>query len=297
MAICLLISGCDNYEEAVPIGPGEQIDLGTGFYRFNYQTSSRSIPMDIYYHVPNADISTMPILFVFHGAGRNAVEYRNAWIEEANNREFIVITPKFSSSEFPGGDAYNLGNVFEDGDNPSSSTLNNEQDWAFSVIEPLFDDIKSQLGNTSETYDIFGFSAGGQFAHRFTMFKTSARVNKIIASASGWYTVPDTTIEFPYGINNCPIENTPASNYFSTNMIIQIGTLDNDPNASALRRNFSSDQQGTNRYDRAFYMFNTSQIIAENLSVPFNWSIIETPGNGHNNQGAVEQAAATLYGN
>ena len=292
--IIFVLMGCDNYDEVVPNNPSEEISVGTDLYRFNYQMTDKVIPMDIYYHVPNANVNTMPILFVFHGNGRNVVEYRNAWIEEANNREFIVITPKFSSADFPGGDGYNLGNVFEDGDNPSVSSLNDEQDWAFSVIEPLFDEVKSQLGNVSSTYNIFGFSAGGQFAHRFVMFKPEARVNKIVASASGWYTVPDVNVEFPYGIDNSPIENIPASNYFSRNMTIQIGTLDNNPNAAALRRNPTVDQQGTNRYDRAFHMFNTSETIAENLGVTFNWEIIETPGNNHDNSGAIEQAAIIL---
>jgi len=292
--IFLMLSSCDNNDEVEPMGPSDEITTGTGFYRFNYQSNSKTIPMDIYYHVPEANLSSMPILFVFHGASRNAVEYRNAWIEAANDREFIVITPKFSSSDFPGGDAYNLGNVFIDGDNPSASTLNDEQDWAFSIIEPLFDDIKSQLANVAQTYNIFGFSAGGQFAHRFMMFKPNVRVNKIVVSAAGWYTVPDSTIEFPYGIDNCPIEDIPASNYFSKNMTIQIGTLDNDPNATALRRNSTVDVQGTNRYDRAYHMFNMSKTMAENSNEVFNWQIVETPENGHDFRGAVEQAAEIL---
>ncbi|RRO20288.1 hypothetical protein [Flavobacteriaceae bacterium 14752] len=294
LLIFLIIGSCDNYEETEPNGSSSQINVGTGFYSFNYEASNSNIAMDIHYHIPDADLSTMPILFVFHGGGRNAVEYRNSWIEEANNREFIVIAPKFSSTDFPRGDGYNLGNVFEDGDNPSTSTLNEEQDWAFSIIEPLFDDVKSQLGNTSSTYNIFGFSAGSQFAHRFVMFKPNARVNKIVASAAGWYTVPDANVEFPYGIDNSPIENIAPSSYFTKNMTIQIGTLDNDPNASALRRNAIVDQQGNNRFDRAFYMFNTSKIIAESLGETFNWQIIETLGNNHNNREAVEQAAQIL---
>jgi predicted esterase len=292
--LILIFNSCDNYEEAVPDGPAEQITVGTGFYRFNYQMTDKVLPMDIYYHVPDANLNTMPILFVFHGNGRNAVEYRNAWIEEANTREFIVITPKFSFTDFPGGDGYNLGNVFSDGDNPSSASLNDEQDWAFSIIEPLFDDVKSQLGNISSTYNIFGFSAGGQFVHRFVMFKPNARINKAVASGSGWYTVPDNTEEFPYGIDNCPIENIAPSSYFSKQMTIQIGTLDNNPNASALRRNPTVDQQGTNRYDRAFYMYNTSKTIAEDLGIEFNWQIVETPDNDHDNAGAVEQAVEIL---
>lgn len=291
----MAVISCDNYEEVTPDGPGDSIDVGTGFYSFDYQTSDSEVDMEVFYHVPDADITTMPILFVLHGAGRNAVEYRNAWIEEAETKEFIVVTPKFSSFDFPGGDAYNLGNVFEDGDNPSASTLNPEQDWTYSIIESLFDDVKSQLGNLSGTYNVFGFSAGGQFAHRFLMFKPNSRVNKVISSASGWYTVPDGNIEFPYGIDNSPIENTPSSVYFSKQMTIQIGTLDNDPNASALRRNPTVDQQGTNRYDRAYHMFNRSKAIAEDFDVPFNWQIIETPGNAHNNRGAVEQAAEVLF--
>lgn len=295
IGLSLVLFSCDDYEEIVPDDTEEQIEIGTGFYTFNYETSKDSIPMDIYYHVPNANLNTMPILFVFHGNSRNAVEYRNTWIDKANEKEFIVITPKFSSSGFPGGDGYILGNVFEDGDNPSTNSLNPKSDWAFSVIEPLFDDVKSQLGNTSSTYNIFGFSAGGQFAHRFVMFKPKARVDKIVASASGWYSVPDSEIRFPYGIGHSPIEDIPASDYFSKNMTIQIGTLDNDPNASALRRNPSVDKQGNNRYDRAHYMFNRSKAISESLSVNFNWSLVDTQGNTHSLKGSISQAADILY--
>lgn len=291
----LFITSCDNYEEAVSVDNGEQIKPGTGLYNFSYQATNRTVSMSVYYHVPDANLKTMPILFVFHGAGRNAVEYRNNWIDKANDKEFIVLAPKFSSSEFPGGDGYNLGNVFEDGDNPTLSSLNNELDWAFSVVEPLFDEVKSQLENTSSTYNIFGFSAGAQFVHRFLMFKPNARVNKVVASAAGWYTLPDATLEFPYGIVNSPIEDIPASHYFSKNMTIQIGTLDNDPNANALRRNPIVDQQGSNRYDRAFYMFNTSKSIAKSIGEDFNWEIVETPENDHDNRGAVEQASEIVF--
>jgi hypothetical protein len=289
-----ILIGCDNYDDTEN-QISTEIKMGTGLYRFEYQNSTGPINMEIYYHVPDQDVTAMPVLFVFHGNGRNAVEYRNAWIDKANEKGFIVITPKFSNVDYPGGDGYNLGNVFEDGDNPSASTLNPEEDWAFSVIEPLFDDVRLQLDNITTSYNLFGFSAGGQFVHRFVMFKPNARINKAVASASGWYTVPDNNIEFPYGIGNCPIENMPASSYYSKNMTLQIGTLDNDPNASALRRNSIVDQQGTNRYDRAFYMFNTSKSLAENLGVPFNWEIIETPGNDHDHTGAVEQAGDLLF--
>ena len=289
--ICVtVLLSCDQYDEVPQEEPSEEINVGSGIYQFNYPTTSGTIEMQVYYHIPNADLTNMPVLFVLHGASRNAIEYRNAWIDEANEKEFIVITPKFSSEDFPGGDAYNLGNVFEDGDHPSTDTLNDEQDWSYSIIESLFYDFKLKSGNTSTHYNLFGFSAGAQFAHRFVMFKPNASVNKVIASAAGWYTTTNDDIEFPYGIGNCPIENNANASYFSVDMTIQIGTLDNNPNASSLRRNSIVDIQGTNRYDRAYYMFNTSQTKAQSLGVNFNWNIIETIGNDHDNRGAIEQA-------
>jgi len=268
---------------------------GSGLYTFNYTKTNGEINMRIFFHVPLGDVQNMPVLFVFHGASRNPNDYRNEWIAEANEKQVIVVVPEFSNTNFPGGDGYNLGNVFVDGDNPSLATLNPEQDWAFSIIEPLFDDIKSKTGNNSSRYDVFGFSAGSQFAHRFLMFKPEARINQVVASAAGWYTVPDETVTFPYGIADCPIENNTNYDYFSKRMTLQIGTLDNNPNASALRRNDIVDQQGTNRYDRAFYMFNTSQARAQSLGVNFNWEIIETPNNAHNSGQSVPQASDVLY--
>ena len=268
---------------------------GTGAFVHEVDRTNVNLNMVVYFHIPNGNVANMPVLFVMHGNGRNATGIRNAWIGEANAKGFIVVAPEFSEGNFPGGDGYILGNVFEDGDNPSPSTLNPEKDWAFSVIEPLFDEIKSRTGNLSSTYKVFGFSAGAQFAHRFMMFKPNARVDKIVASAAGWYTVPDASITFPYGIDKSPINEVSPASYFSTDFILQIGTLDNNPNAANLRRNSVVDQQGNNRYDRAYHMFNASKVITETLSLDFNWSIIETQGNDHDLEGSISQASEILY--
>jgi pimeloyl-ACP methyl ester carboxylesterase len=292
----LILSSCSGEDDTTVDDGTDNQDLAeTGAFVYEVNRSQGSINMVTFYHIPSGDEENMPVLFVLHGNGRNAAGIRNAWVEEANDKKFIVVAPEFSDADFPGGDGYILGNVFEDGDNPSPSTLNPEEDWAFSVIEPLFDEIKSRTGNTSNTYDIFGFSAGAQFAHRFMLIKPDASVGKIVASAAGWYTVPDASITFPYGIDESPIENVTPASYFSTDFTIQIGTLDSDPNAPALRRNAVVDQQGTNRYDRAFHMYNTSKTITEELSITFNWSIIETQGNAHELEGSIPQASDVLY--
>ena len=108
---------------------------------------------------------------VLHGGSRNANDYRDAFIEKSNSLGFIVVAPEFSHASFPGGDSYNLGNIFVDGDNPTSETLNPEYEWSFSIFDPLFTYVKDLTNNTSQTYDVFGNSAGGQVAHRLLLFK------------------------------------------------------------------------------------------------------------------------------
>ncbi|OZV70569.1 hypothetical protein [Winogradskyella aurantia] len=268
---------------------------GTGFFEYSdYEPFSNKV-MNIYYHVPPNSSATTPMLFVFHGAGRNAKDYRNAMLEKANTFGFIIIAPEFSITNFPGGDAYNLGNVFVDGDNPSPATLNPEEDWTFSVIDPLFDFIKTNLENTTEKYHVFGHSAGGQFAHRFVMFKPNARIEKVVASASGWYTVPTEDVSFPYGFNNSPLENLSLNELYDKNLTVLIGDLDNDPNAPGLRHNVFADAQGINRFARAQYFYNLAFEQAQDGNLDFNWVLEINNGADHNYVEASLKAADLIF--
>ncbi len=284
-------TACDNND--VSSDTTEDSISGTGAFIFNDYTPLASQPINVFYHIPANATPTTKILFVFHGAGRNAAEYRDAWIAQASQKNLILVVPEFSDNYFPGGDSYNLGNVFEDGDHPSAATLNNESQWTFSLIEPLFDKIKSLTDNTSTNYSIYGHSAGAQFAHRFLLFKPQAHVEKIVASAAGWYTLPDSTVDFPYGLNHSFV-GIDLTNFFAQELTIQIGELDNDPNSPALRHNNTVDQQGDNRYDRAYYFYNLGATIAEESNTTFNWQIIETPNTTHDFEPTIEQAADLL---
>ena len=113
----------------------------------------------------------MPIVFSFHGSGRNGDDYRDLWIDMANQHGFMIFAPEFSSSNYPGlGDNYLMGNVFEDGDNPAQSEFNDPSEWTFSTIDPLFEYIKSNVLGTQTFYNAWGHSGGAQFLHRFALF-------------------------------------------------------------------------------------------------------------------------------
>ena len=261
----------------VPVIPAE-IGIGSGTFIFSFN----NIDIEVFYHVPAAYTASSKVVFALHGGSRDAEGVRNNMIQKSIEYNFVLIAPKFSSQNFSLGDGYNLGNVYVDGDNPSTSTLNDEEEWSFSIIEPLFDSVVSSLSLIEEKYNLFGFSAGAQFVHRFIQFKPNARFNKVVAGAAGWYTVPDNNIPFPYGLDNSILTNTNLSNLLSKDLYIQVGALDNDPNSVGLRHNEYADAQGLNRVTRAVHFFESGQNIAESNNYSLNWSLHIIQGAGHN---------------
>lgn len=292
--ICVLCNSCSDNSDVISNSPENLNETSSGSGYFEY-TSFKNKTIKVYYHIPSNTNTNSPILFVFHGAGRNANDYRNAMISKSNQYGFIVITPEFSSANFPGGDAYNLGNVYTDGDNPSPSTLNPEDIWTFSLIDPLFDFVKQSLNNISLKYQVFGHSAGGQFAHRFAMYKPNAQYDNIVASGSGWYTVTDFNISFPYGFMESPLELVALTGLFEKKLTIQVGNLDNDPNASGLRHNQYADSQGLNRLDRALHFFNTASQLSVSNNLEFNWELYINQDADHNYEIACEKAADLIF--
>ncbi|NVK28056.1 MAG: hypothetical protein HWE14_08430 [Flavobacteriia bacterium] len=268
---------------------------GSGVFVFDDYEPFADVPMNIYYHVPTSVDAKTPICIAFHGNGRDALETRDALISKADKLGFIAIVPEFSRAQFPGADRYMLGNMFVDGDNPSPSTQKPEEDWTFSIIEPLFDHISELTSNENTGYDVIGHSAGAQFAHRFLMFKPGNRVNRMVCSAAGWYTMPDDDVQFPYGRGDSPTDGASLVHFFDFPMYVIVGTLDNDPNDPSLRRNASADAQGTNRLARAQYFYTESQNTAQSLQIPFGWQYKSLLNVDHDRDASMQAGADLLY--
>jgi len=245
--------------------------------------SSKSIK--VFYHIPNGDIKTMPILMSFHGVNRNADDYRDYWISMANTNKFMVFAPEFSDAEFSTGDAYNLANIFDDGDNPSAATFNSKEKWTFSILDPLFAQIKTAISGTQQKYNAWGHSAGAQFLHRFVMYLPNSNLDVAVCSNAGWYTVPEFSVDFPYGLNKGQLPTNDLKVAFSKKLIVHLGKEDTNPNDAGLRHNPVVDnQQGLNRFVRGQYFFTESKAIAQSLNTTFNWEKDEVSGVDHNAQ-------------
>ncbi len=268
----------------------------TGSFVYTPMGPLSTKPITVYYHIPNGNISTMPILLSFHGDERNGAEYRDYWISMANANGFMVFAPEYSEANYPGGDGYQLGNVFVDGDNPSSGTYNPIDEWTFSTVDPLFESIKTRVSGSQLTYDAWGHSGGAQFLQRFRMYLPNSKMNTAICSNAGWYTVPETGIDFPYGIDKSELTTTNFTDAFPKRLIVHLGQNDTDPNSPGLRHNPTVDnQQGLNRLDRGRYFYTESLAYAQTISSTFNWQKQEVAGVGHDPQGMANNALTYLF--
>jgi pimeloyl-ACP methyl ester carboxylesterase len=268
---------------------------GSGVAVYTDYVPFSSKEMRVFYHVPSSVNAKTPIVFVMHGAERNAMDYRNAISNLAAKHNFIAVVPEFLEENFPDVNAYQLGNIYQNGDAPSIATLNAEENWTLSIIEPLFSYVRNQTKNTTSNYHMIGHSAGAQFAHRFLFFKPQNRLNRLVVSAAGWYTMPDLQVVFPYGLQNSYFENIDLAPAFATKVFVQVGAADNNPNASSLRRNALADAQGTHRLSRAQYFYNVASTKASLLSLPFQWELHIIPGLNHNFQNALGYSVNLLF--
>lgn len=262
-------------------GKCQTLQPGTGSFMYSGYGPFKENPIRVFYHIPTGISDSMPILMAFHGEDRNGQSYLNDWISAANQYQFMVFAPEFSEANFPGGDAYNLANIFVDGDNPTPQNLNPDSAWTFSTLDPLFEEIKYRTANISAGYTAFGHSAGSQFLSRFLIFKPGSKMKMAICANAGWYTVPNFNINFPYGLLQSPANEASLKAAFSQKLLILLGKLDNNPNSPGLRHNQQVDAQGLHRLARGRHFFAESQKTAADLNTPFFWKLSEVAAVAH----------------
>ncbi|WP_164116695.1 hypothetical protein [Sphingorhabdus sp. Alg239-R122] len=240
------------------------------------------------YAPDNIDVHKAPILFVMHGTKRDPHRYIREWVEPARANGLIIIAPEFSKTDFPKSAGYNLGNVFR----KEGKGLQDEAIWSFSAIEPIFDVVRRAVDSRQEKYSIYGHSAGSQFVHRFLYYKPNARAHQYLSANAGWYTVPDMTKSYPYGLKGAGVSEEMLKKALSKNVLILLGDKDNDPNHKSLRRTDEAMQQGPHRYARGLSYHMAGQKQADKYGVNYHWTIQIVPGVAHKN-GQMAVAAAS----
>lgn len=249
----------------------------------------------LFYYVPESKADKMPVVMVFHGIERNAIEYRDALIAKAATAGFILVVPEFSEETFPGSNAYVLGDMYPDGELPNADSLRPAEAWSFSIVPRILQFVRMKVPAAGTQVYAIGHSAGAQFLHRTLLLLPSFSCDAAVVSAAGWYTLPDKQVNFPYGTGISPADSISHAAFFRRNIRVQVGMNDNNPNSSTLRHTPEADAQGLHRLARAQYFYNRCADLARQSGKPFNWSLHLIPGLGHDFTQAVNRSADLLF--
>jgi len=258
---------------------------GLGSFMFSGAAAVRDHPIRVWYIAPEGDLSTAQILVVIPGAQRDGESYRSDWVPLVEDRNVVVIVPDFESEAYD-DTSYNLGNLMDDDDDARP-----EEEWSFTAIEALFDQVVSDVRSEAKQYDMFGHSAGSQFVHRFMEFTTDNRVRTAVAANAGWYTFPDDSEDFPYGLDESPLREEDMGSAFASDLVVLLGADDIDPDDDKLRHDDGSDAQGANRLERGVNFYLKARDTAEDQSLPFRWQLRVVPGIGHDHTEMAKVAA------
>lgn len=252
----------------------------------------------VHYYMPSNFESDSKVLIVLPGAGRNGDDYRNAWIENSEKYGVLVLSLEYSELHYPGFWSYNLGGMITDV-NVQDMTFGinqNANGWIYRDFDRLFHEVQKALSLTTDEYDMFGHSAGGQILHRFAIFNPKNKANRILASNSGWYTIPTDEALFPYGLKDLDTTEEELEVSFNSKLFLFLGEKDNaSETRGSLRSTPEADKQGLHRLERGIYFYNQSKIIADRLNFDSNWKLEIIPGIGHDHQGMSNAAAEFLY--
>jgi pimeloyl-ACP methyl ester carboxylesterase len=300
--IASLIATTGSAAQNVSAG-GVRIESGSGSFTIAGGDGHEEKVLTIFYHKPAKYSPASNILIVLPGAGRNANDYRDAWVAAAEKYNVLVLSPSYSEEHYPDFWSYNLAGMITDvkinqGAQPAITfkVNRNSGDWIYQDFDRIFVLVKEHLKSSQNSYDMFGHSAGGQVIHRLALFHPNGMANRMLAANSGWYTVPTFEDEFPYGLADGVTTKPQSAAAFAVNLVVFLGERDDENETRGdLARTPEIDVQGLSRIARGKYFYAKAVQTAKELGITLNWKLEIVPGVGHDYRRMSEAAADYLY--
>jgi hypothetical protein len=280
------------YDEQGCIDSDVIFESGHGCWVHHDTGENADRPVRVWYYYPeNFSSGSRKVVFAMHGSKRNANNAIARWQPYADEYGALIIAPEFSLDDYPKARHYNRGNVRD-----ASGEIQSPADWTFTTIEEIFDQVISLIPDAPQLYSIQGHSAGGQFVHRMALLGINYRIETAVAANPGWYLLPDENYLYPCGIANLPPQAVDLATAYAGNLVITLGTKDNDPNATGLNHGSCAEMQGANRYDRGHFFHEYARKDALNRGLPFKWKLVGVEGIGHDADAMVEAGADEILG-
>lgn len=247
-------------------------------------------PLEINFYRPAKHGPDDEVVFVQHGMLRNGDDYRDFWIDAAEEYNLLIVAPTFGNEHYPKAEGYNNGLlVGEDG------AIAAQDDWLYAVPARVLAALRKAGVTKRDKVRLFGHSAGGQFVHRLLATQAETPFETAFAANSGWYTLPTLERRFPEGLDGLGLGEAGLARWLAWPMVIFAGDQDivtSDPNLPAQAEALA---QGPMRYARAHFMLDFAKAEAAKHGLPCNWTLITVPGIGHDGAAMSRAAAAWWY--
>ncbi len=220
---------------------------------------------------PSAD----RMLVLLHGISRNAEDLLTAFAPLAQAAGYVVVAPLFSREVCR--DFQRLG---RHGKGPRA-------DW---ILEAVLDEVGAQVGAVFSRFDMFGFSAGAQLAHRYAMVHPH-RVRAMALGSAGWYTMPNHD-RYPYGLRlsgELPDVAFLPPRFLRVPARVYVGDEDIERDKALNRHHRVEKKQGPHRVARAKSWMKAMNRRARKLGLSQPVSLELMPGVSHDFCEAVEK--------
>lgn len=259
------------------------------FANYHLVSADGKISLKLCMYLPLNSVTCKKVIFSIHGIKRNANKYRNIFVPHVQDENVLVAAPSFTDEHYESSLSIKLGNM-------SFGTLNPKmlpkEEWTFTHLYQIFLLLKKEFP-LLESFSLFGHSAGAQFVHRMALFTDYPELESAVAANSGWYTVLDSDIDFPYGTRGL-IDKKEAQRLLKKRIVFMSGSADTEQD-SHLRVAKRALTQGSNRFERAKHMVKVGRKLAVKEKVDdYGWIFEAIPGVQHSSRGMVGPALKHL---
>lgn len=188
-----------------------------------------------YLFVPSSYDGQSPfrLLVVIHGHRRHVEASVEPFIELAAERRWIILAPYF-----PPPERFQQLGI---GDSAIRADL---------LLLQLVGDVRRAFRVDTATFDLFGFSAGAQFAHRF-LYLHPERLRSVVVASPGTVTLPIAGYSWPHGLAGLDMladAQVNLDHVRHTRVLLVVGT--GDVGNGNLNHSAEADRSGQTRLER-----------------------------------------------
>lgn len=187
-------------------------------------------------YAPRSAGPNAALLVTVHGLARNAISHITRFRDLAEKAGVICLAPFFSKRDHRRFQRLAPG---RDGRRPDQA------------LQAAIDDAGRRLQCSFKQARMFGYSGGGQFVHRYAM-RYPERVKRAVLAAPGWFTFPDPTAPFPYGLaasDGCP--KIDFDGFLRIPITVIVGENDTERDQALNKSPIIDRMQGFDRLERA----------------------------------------------